>query len=872
MLKPLGILFSITLLITIAVSYTFRLPITQWLLEPTLKSAKVELSCIDWSITPNLTLTAEKVCIHYQGHKLDLIGIKLTQKHLAIDDAILHISHLVDQDNLSESEKKAEPLQLSLPDTRPLISIKTLTVNTEAIASPITLTVTENIVNQFSITGDMNAVIDLAENNINADIHLTSNPFMQTALDKLLFQHTANIKNLEFDTHHQVQYNGENIELLSNIAVQFGYHQQSPLKSALNSNNLCHGEVSSKGKVTTRIQLDKDVIQLDANNLLTQVSLSDECVTLIPHFQYRDLLLDQLALNWQLTLPKTIDLRQNSLTLPSAHIESLDKNRFVLKLDNASINLNHPFKSAKAHLTADIKTKDIQSFQFDSHIKEQSISGNYAINLDKAPKRLDKKTDELNINAGAIAINGQFQLFDFINTPFSGKLDNQIMINNGAIETFSFEQYSGSLGINIDDQLNANAQLKNTLIKSLINDTKISDLQNTTDIRLNLAQITPSTTHSQKNQFPPIHIEAVTRLSNIQHPVLALTNLDIETDAEAIAGNEPKFSATHRIQLKDIKAVANHTFTSTTQSKNHPFRVTIPNFEAALLNPFIQQFDSAAQVTNGNLGVVIEGDLNTQSAKIRAHVEQLSALYNDYLLTGFSTYFTGNMHSALSSDSPKSKTENTTQVTIHPTHFTLNELRTGVVLQNIEGQWQINQNQLSLNDIQGQLFDGYFSLDKYLFNAPKQGVSIRFDNIDASKLITLYDESGILLTGRYGGILPVVLEGEKIDIQNGTLLNQNQGKLIIQNNAAFNAIKNQQKELQEVLSLLEDLDISQLRSSVKLDSKGELTLGMKLKGYNKKQSQEVNFNYNHEENVFTLLRALRLSDEITQRVEQEFLK
>ena len=49
-----------------------------------------------------------------------------------------------------------------------------------------------------------------------------------------------------------------------------------------------------------------------------------------------------------------------------------------------------------------------------------------------------------------------------------------------------------------------------------------------------------------------------------------------------------------------------------------------------------------------------------------------------------------------------------------------------------------------------------------------------------------------------------------------------------------------------------------------------MTLGVNLQGYNQQQAQQVNFNYNHEENVFTLLRALRLSDEITQKVEQEY--
>ncbi|MGO3643523.1 MAG: intermembrane phospholipid transport protein YdbH family protein, partial [Pseudoalteromonas sp.] len=94
--------------------------------------------------------------------------------------------------------------------------------------------------------------------------------------------------------------------------------------------------------------------------------------------------------------------------------------------------------------------------------------------------------------------------------------------------------------------------------------------------------------------------------------------------------------------------------------------------------------------------------------------------------------------------------------------------------------------------------------------------------------------------------------------------------LIIADNAAFNAVKAQQQELEPIIGLLENLDIQSLKSSVNLKPDGWLYLGVSLQGYNQVQKQQVNFNYNHEENVFTLLRALRLSDEITQKVEQQY--
>ena len=173
-------------------------------------------------------------------------------------------------------------------------------------------------------------------------------------------------------------------------------------------------------------------------------------------------------------------------------------------------------------------------------------------------------------------------------------------------------------------------------------------------------------------------------------------------------------------------------------------------------------------------------------------------------------------------------------------------------------------------DISGNVFDGVFELDKYTLLKSQQTANVTFKDIDASKLITLDDKSGITLTGRLKGWLPLHFSDSGVEVTNGNLLNQGEGKLIISNNVAFDSVMQQQQELQPVLSLLKNLEIQKLNSTVALKSDGWLNLGVNLQGFNEPEQQQVNFNYNHEENVFTLLRALRLSDEITQKVEQQY--
>jgi len=192
------------------------------------------------------------------------------------------------------------------------------------------------------------------------------------------------------------------------------------------------------------------------------------------------------------------------------------------------------------------------------------------------------------------------------------------------------------------------------------------------------------------------------------------------------------------------------------------------------------------------------------------------------------------------------------------------------VVSNIVGNFSVENSIARAERITADVLGGRFALDSYKVTEKAQRSLATFENIDASKLITLDDKSGITLTGRVNGRLPVYIDQQGISVKSGELSNQGTGKLVITDNAAFDAVKAQQQELGPILSLLEDLDIQSLNSSVDLKPDGWLYLGVNLKGYNKEQAQQVNFNYNHEENVFTLLRALRLSDEITQKVEQEY--
>ena len=344
------------------------------------------------------------------------------------------------------------------------------------------------------------------------------------------------------------------------------------------------------------------------------------------------------------------------------------------------------------------------------------------------------------------------------------------------------------------------------------------------------------------------HLSANTQISTLTSPSIDLENINV--DSKGLQSRALK--ASHHVFVNGIELVANHHISKV----EHPFEVIVPQQNVLSLNSIISQFEPLAQLTQGEFNGRVSGDVNLQKANFNLTIYDTSALYNDYLANQFSTQFSGQYDSG--------------QLNVEPTTFNVNELRAGAVVNNINGKIKVVNNSAQAFDISGNVFDGVFELDKYTLLKQQQSAIVTFKDIDASKLITLDDKSGITLTGRLKGWLPLHFSDSGVEVTNGSLLNQGQGKLIINNNEAFDAVMQQQQELQPVLGLLKNLHIQKLNSTVALKSDGWLNLGVNLQGFNAPQQQQVNFNYNHEENVFTLLRALRLSDEITQKVEQQY--
>ena len=310
----------------------------------------------------------------------------------------------------------------------------------------------------------------------------------------------------------------------------------------------------------------------------------------------------------------------------------------------------------------------------------------------------------------------------------------------------------------------------------------------------------------------------------------------------------------HAISWQAIEALLKHRI----DNNSAPLSVTLNNTDVSAFTPIVAQLVPDLRLLAGSVSLTAHGDAKLQRVNWQAQLGDANVLYQNYLAKNLSGAPQG--------------TWNSGQLHVQESMFTIDELRAGPVLSDIQGNVGLDSGAY-ITQTQAQLMGGSMFLDKLYVTGleqPQENAIITLNGIDASKLIALEPQQGITISGILGAKLPVRLTQKGVSVENGRIYSEQAGKLTIDNNAAFNAVKAQQQQLGPMLSMLENLDIHDIQADVDLKNDGWLNMAMRIKGENPDHKQEVNFNYNHEENIYTLFKALRLSDEITQKVEQEY--
>ena len=282
---------------------------------------------------------------------------------------------------------------------------------------------------------------------------------------------------------------------------------------------------------------------------------------------------------------------------------------------------------------------------------------------------------------------------------------------------------------------------------------------------------------------------------------------------------------------------------------------TFEQQDIKFLQPLINQVDNAAVVKTGMFSADIELILPLENEPLSATgavtVEGLSAKYGNYVFNNL------NYQSPLMFDSAGLQIPEST--------LRIDSINLGVNVEQIQAKVTAKDNAVRLLDIQGEILNGQFQLDELWLDGREQQLTISILELDLAQLVALQQQPGIMITGNIDGDLPLTMNKQGVRIEDGWVSSLLGGKLTIADNPSFNSIREQQPQL----ALLENLDFSQLESNVTLDPDGEMLFDFAIKGVNTKENQAVNFNYSHQENIFSLLESIRLINSVENAIEQK---
>ena len=216
---------------------------------------------------------------------------------------------------------------------------------------------------------------------------------------------------------------------------------------------------------------------------------------------------------------------------------------------------------------------------------------------------------------------------------------------------------------------------------------------------------------------------------------------------------------------------------------------------------------------------------------------------------------------------------------VETSNIKLEQLDSGVTARNISTGLTLETAstgflpQLLIQNLHGEIFDGAFSGDDFVFdlNRSKNSFKIIATNIDLAQIVETQQLEDIVVTGRIDGSLPVEINEQGISIQHGAFINAVRAGTIRYNPAAGSDQLKQNPLTGIALDALKDFHYSHLSADVNFTPEGMLTINLQLKGTSPELDtrRPVHLNINTEQNLLSLLKSLRYAEGVSESIDQK---
>lgn len=292
---------------------------------------------------------------------------------------------------------------------------------------------------------------------------------------------------------------------------------------------------------------------------------------------------------------------------------------------------------------------------------------------------------------------------------------------------------------------------------------------------------------------------------------------------------------------------------------------------SSMITPWEYPFDITSGEFSGKMEItwVQKGkDINVEK-KYRFKAKNLSGFYDENIFIGLNAE--GDLE-----DIHGLKT-------LRPVKVNISEINSGFAVKSISFRVNYVSDKRSkdpvfyLHDVVGNAFEGKLYSSKILFDASKEKNSfiVNLKGLSIKKLLELDKQQEIDGTGVIDGHLPIVMTSQGLSILEGKLEAREPGGIIQYQPEQLGQLSVlSDPNVNLVMEALQNFHYQVLKSDIDYTPDGKLVLTLKLEGRNPemKTRRPVHLNVNVEQNILTLLKSLRLADDIGEKIGESFKK
>ncbi len=796
---------AMLIVVLVTLAVAFRQTLAVTLLNLYLHADELQLNCLEFDVNRRLDVDIKQLCVEHPSFKFTARNLRWRRESNEL--TVERASVIYISDTTSPASRQA--IALNLPDALPLLDIKRFEIHTDFTEQALVLAITQPSRHRFEISSGWHASLELLNQQLRGEINwqLSDLEPLGFSLDTDALEQAT----LKSAVKTSFNFDGQTLRSQNQVDIEYSAAVQA-----------CPIRMTGTGEIGLVADLLADNAVVDLSQFAVQGKWRD-----CPLQQEIPELLRFKAL--YVVFSEPLEFTPAALTMTGVMVSSAPANQAI----------------SNQHTALNLQLNNV-AYEFDN-----GASADFQLRLDRGHQWGLSSDGKVSTQHEDLQLNADTKLNVV-------KLEYQGIVAENLSGNFSLT-YDLATGVQAQGRATLKALQKQTL-KALgletnfkltgadLNQLAIELDNNIVQLTDNDIKLTAVTNHSTLALLDKNRI-AGSGQSKISDIIFRGNSLDKATVTHKIKADieRQKTSSEHYLSISNE-------FVLNVRTDNQRARVDIDSQPLLKLDGWLAKLAPQLSVQAGNMAATIEIDLNSLHTQGAISLTNTNANFADIAINELNYA----LEFSLDSDG----------LQLQPAQLSVKSMNVGVPIENIIATIAGKNSRLRAYDIRGETLDGKFGLDNVWLDSAEQKSLLTIRDIDIARLVALEKQSGIEIAGHLAGQLPLVLVDGRVSIKDGRLYNQHDGSIVIKNNAAFDALKAQQPEISGQLALLEQLNFEKLESTVNVASDGLLNLDIAIVGVNPIAGERVNFNYTHEENILVLLKALRLTDSITNEIEQ----